>query len=161
MQPVFVLFGSESNNAADLADRTGIALKKAGFDARVLDSRVSLELTYFRKQTKDALISQPIAPSASPSNVTVLRNLGSIRNSGFEAVLQTTLMRQRNFGWDATVSGSHISNKILSLGEDAAGLPNRTVGTGNNRDSVGTSVRGWHFRPYTFKDEIGDGLLVH
>jgi len=37
MQPVFVLFGSESNNAADLADRTGIALKKAGFDARVLD----------------------------------------------------------------------------------------------------------------------------
>jgi sulfite reductase (NADPH) flavoprotein alpha-component len=37
MQPVFVLFGSESNNAADLADRTGIALKKAGFEAQVLD----------------------------------------------------------------------------------------------------------------------------
>lgn len=37
MQTVFVLFGSESNNAADLADRTGIALKKAGFEAQVLD----------------------------------------------------------------------------------------------------------------------------
>ena len=37
MQPVFVLFGSESNNAADLADRTGIALKKAGFEVQVLD----------------------------------------------------------------------------------------------------------------------------
>ena len=37
MQTVFVLFGSESNNAADLADRTGVALKKAGFEAQVLD----------------------------------------------------------------------------------------------------------------------------
>jgi sulfite reductase (NADPH) flavoprotein alpha-component len=37
MQTIFVLFGSESNNSADLADRTGIALKKAGFEAEVLD----------------------------------------------------------------------------------------------------------------------------
>jgi sulfite reductase (NADPH) flavoprotein alpha-component len=37
MQTIFVLFGSESNNAADLADRTGFALKKAGFEAEVSD----------------------------------------------------------------------------------------------------------------------------
>ena len=37
MQTIFVLFGSESNNAADLADRTGVALKKAGFEAEVVD----------------------------------------------------------------------------------------------------------------------------
>ncbi|HEX4516457.1 MAG TPA: flavodoxin domain-containing protein, partial [Polyangiaceae bacterium] len=37
MQTIFVLFGSESNNSADLADRTGIALKKAGFEAEVVD----------------------------------------------------------------------------------------------------------------------------
>lgn len=37
MQPIFILFGSESNNAADLADRTGVALKKAGFEAEVVD----------------------------------------------------------------------------------------------------------------------------
>jgi len=133
---------------------------EGGFDLRVLDSRVNLELTYFRKQTKDALISQPIAPSAGPSNVTVLRNLGAIRNWGYEAVLNATLLRTSYLGWDATVSASHISNKVISLGYDAAGLPNKTVGTGNNRDSVGTSVRGWHFRPYTFSDANNDGLLV-
>jgi len=37
MQTIFVLFGSESNNAADLADRTAFALKKAGFEAEVVD----------------------------------------------------------------------------------------------------------------------------
>ncbi len=34
---IYVLFGSESNNAADLADRTGAALAKAGFEANVID----------------------------------------------------------------------------------------------------------------------------
>ena len=133
---------------------------EGGVDARVLDSRVSVELTYFRKQTKDALIQQPIAPSAAPSQVNVLRNLGAIRNSGFEAVLQMALMDRSKFGWDMTISASHVSNVVVSLGFDAAGLPNRTVGTGNNRDSVGTSVRGWHYRPYTYADADGDGLLT-
>ncbi len=144
---------------ADLKPETSAEVE-GGFDARILNNRVSLELTYFRKQTRDALISQPIAPSAGPSNVTVLRNLGAIRNSGFEAELQTTLLESRILAWDMTVAASHISNEVISLGFDAAGLPNRTVGTGNNRDSVGTSVRGWHFRPYTYNDANGDGLLV-
>lgn len=37
MHPIHVLFGTESNNSADLADRTGRALKDAGFSAVVVD----------------------------------------------------------------------------------------------------------------------------
>ncbi|MBI2395688.1 MAG: flavodoxin domain-containing protein [Deltaproteobacteria bacterium] len=37
MHPIHVLFGTESNNSADLADRTGRALKGAGFSAVVVD----------------------------------------------------------------------------------------------------------------------------
>lgn len=37
MHPIHVLFGTESNNSADLADRTGRALEKAGLPARVVD----------------------------------------------------------------------------------------------------------------------------
>ena len=52
---------------------------RAGFDARLLNNELNLELTYYSKQTKDALISQPIAPSAGPSSTTVLRNLARSR----------------------------------------------------------------------------------
>jgi hypothetical protein len=90
----------------------------------------------------------------------VLRNLGSIKNSGVEAVLSATLVDRREFSWDMTLSGSHISNKIVSYGYDANGLPNKTVGTGANRDSVSVSVNGWFYRPYTFNDDNGDGLLT-
>lgn len=37
MEPIHILFGTESNNCADLADRTGSALKKAGLSASVVD----------------------------------------------------------------------------------------------------------------------------
>jgi len=133
---------------------------EGGIDSHMLNNKVNLELTYFSKQTRDALISQPIAPSAGPSSTTVLRNLGSIKNSGVEAVLSATLVDRREFAWDMTLSGSHISNKIVSLGYDANGLPNKTVGTGANRDSVSVSVNGWFYRPYTFNDDNGDGLLT-
>jgi TonB-linked SusC/RagA family outer membrane protein len=133
---------------------------EGGVDVRMFSNRSNLELTYFSKQTRDALISQPIAPSAGPSSITVLRNLGSIKNAGIEAVLNTTILDRRMLGWDITLSGSHITNKVVSLGFDANGVPNKTVGTGSTRDSVSTSVNGWFYRPYTFNDDNGDGLLV-
>jgi len=37
MDPIHILFGTESNNCADLADRTGSALKKAGYQPVVVD----------------------------------------------------------------------------------------------------------------------------
>jgi hypothetical protein len=104
-------------------------------------------------------VSQPIAASAAPANTTVLRNLGSVKNAGIEVSLTGTLFDRKNFAWEATASGSHLANKVVSLGFDAAGNPNKTVGTGASRDSVGTSVNGIFYRPYTYADADGDGYL--
>ena len=64
---------------------------EGGFEARLLNNRVSLDFTYFSRQTKDALISLPIAASAAPSNTSVQANLGSVKNGGIEAT--TTIQR--------------------------------------------------------------------
>ena len=143
---------------SDLKPETSAEFE-GGFDLRMLNSRANLEVTYYSKQTKDALVSQPIAPSAAPSNTTVLRNLGSVKNAGIEATLNTTLIDLPVLGWDVTVAGSHLTNKIVSLGYDAAGNPNKTVGTGTSRDSVSVSVNGLFYRPYTFSDDDGNGYL--
>ncbi len=149
---------SNSLGNADLKPETSAEFE-GGFDARFLKNRANLEVTYYSKQTHDALVSQPIAPSAAPSNTTVLRNLGSVKNAGVEATLTTTLFDRRNFGWDLSISASHLSNKIVSLGYDASGNPNKTVGTGASRDSVSASVNGVFYRPYTYHDDNGDGYL--
>jgi outer membrane receptor protein involved in Fe transport len=143
---------------ADLKPETSAEFE-GGFELRLFGSRANLDVTYYSKQTKDALVSQPIAPSAAPSNTTVLRNLGSVKNAGIEATVNATLIGRQKFGWDVTVAGSHLANKVVSLGLDPAGNPNKTVGTGANRDSVSASVRGWYYRPYTFNDDDGNGYL--
>jgi TonB-linked SusC/RagA family outer membrane protein len=148
----------------DLKPETSAELE-AGFDTRMWDNRVNFEFTYYNKKTHDALIAQPLAPSsaASGSNnsvTTVLRNLGSVANSGVEVTLNSTLLDRRYLGWDMTVSASHNTNKIISLGKDASGNPNPTIGTGGVRDSVGLPVNAYFYRPFTYSDVNGDGYIT-
>src|SRR5581483_9022915 len=132
---------------------------EGGFDARLFSNRANLEITYYSKQTHDALVQQPIAASAAPANTTVLRNLGSVKNAGLEVSLSTTVLDRKTFSWDMSISASHLANKVVSLGYDAAGNPNKTVGTGSTRDSVSVPVNGLFYRTYTYADKNGDGLL--
>ena len=143
----------------DLKPETSAELE-AGFDARVLANRVNVEFTYYNKKTSDALISQPIAPSAGSSSNSVLKNLGSVENSGVELTLTSTIVDRRAFGWDLTVAASHNSNKVVSLGRDAQGNPNPTIGTGATRDSIGLPVNAYFYRPYTWSDANGDGFIT-
>ncbi|HXT17719.1 MAG TPA: SusC/RagA family TonB-linked outer membrane protein [Gemmatimonadaceae bacterium] len=144
---------------ADLKPETSTEIE-GGFDARVLGNRANLELTLYQKKTKDALYSQNIAPSVAPSALSVLRNLGSVQNTGIEAAINTTILDLRRFGWDVSIAASHNSNKVLSLGLDAAGKPNPTNGTGSTRDSVGLPVHGQFYRVYTYADSNHDGLIT-
>ncbi len=123
---------------------------EAGFEATVIDSRAHVSFTYYNKKTHDALISQQIAASSGASALSVLKNLGSVENSGLELEVNSQLIDRRMIGWDITVSASHNSNKILSLGNDPSGKPNATIGTGATRDSVGLPVNAYFGRPYTY-----------
>ncbi|MDQ2890687.1 MAG: SusC/RagA family TonB-linked outer membrane protein [Gemmatimonadota bacterium] len=133
---------------------------EGGFESQLFANRVNVDFTYYNKKTSDALIAQPIAASAGPSSLTVTRNLGSVANSGLELQVTTTVVSTENFGWDLTVGGSHNTNKILSLGLNAQGQPNPTIGTGTTRDSIGLSVNGFFAHPYTFADKNGDGIIT-
>jgi len=121
---------------------------------------MNIDITYYSKQTRDALISQNIAPSAGPSSTTVLKNLGSVKNAGIEATIHATLADNRMFGWDVMLSASHGSNKLVSLGVDAAGLPNKTIGTGSLRDSVGLPINAYTYRAFHYTDANKDGYIT-
>lgn len=133
---------------------------EGGIDTRIFGNRVNIELTYYQKKTKDALLDQAIAPSAAASATTVRRNLASVQNQGIEAQITSTVLDLKNFGWDFTISGSHNANKVLSLGLTPTGVPLLVNGTGANRDSVGSPVRGWFYKTYTYADSNSDGFIT-
>ncbi|MEO7084132.1 MAG: SusC/RagA family TonB-linked outer membrane protein, partial [Gemmatimonadaceae bacterium] len=132
---------------------------ETGFESRILNNRVNLDVTYYNKKTQDALVSLPIASSAAPSALTVRSNIASVANSGFETSINTQIIDRPLLGWDVTISGSHNTNKINSLGLDANGKPNKTIGTGAARDSAGFPVNALFIRPFHYADANGDGII--
>jgi TonB-linked SusC/RagA family outer membrane protein len=133
---------------------------EGGFDTRVLNNRMNIEVTYYSKSTKDALFDVPVPPSSAAQATTIRRNFASVKNAGIEASVTTTLIDRRALGWDMTISGSHNDNKVLKLANDNSGNPILVNGTGANRDSVGFPVRGFFYRTYTFADSNSDGVIT-
>ena len=124
-----------------------------GFDAGLFDDRVSLNVTYYNKETKDALIQNPQPPSLG-GPASQFENLGAVRNSGFEATLSFSVTPSTAVGFDVAISGSHNTNKLLDLGE--AG----TIGGGNVRQVEGYPLFGYWDRPIiSFRDIDGDGVI--
>ena len=133
---------------------------EAGFESDIINNRAHVSFTYYSKKTHDALISQQIASSSGASALSVLKNLGSVANSGLELEVNASLIDRPMLGWDITVAASHNSNKVLSLGTDASGKPNPTIGTGGSRDSIGLPVNAVFSRPYTYVDSNHDGIIT-
>jgi TonB-dependent SusC/RagA subfamily outer membrane receptor len=128
---------------------------EGGFEAKLLDERISVDFTAYHKKTKDALIAAIVAPSAGTQSTTVRRNLGAIRNMGLELLTTAQVMDRESFAWDVTISGSTNSNKLLSLGNTP---PQINV---NTRVVEGDPLFGWWAAPITgWQDKNGDGILT-
>lgn len=128
---------------------------EGGFEARLLDNRVSLDFTAYTKTTKDALISAIVAPSAG-SVTSVRRNLGSVNNRGFEFLGTGQVLDRRAIAIDVTVSYSTNSNELKSLG----GTPPQ-IGT-NTQVREGFPLFGfWENKIRGWQDKNGDGLITY
>jgi TonB-dependent starch-binding outer membrane protein SusC len=89
---------------------------EGGFDAGLFGGRVSLEATFFYKQTRDALIEREIVPSLG-TTTTQFFNLGKVSNTGVELRLDTRIIDHPKFAWDLTLTGSLTRNRLRELGE--------------------------------------------
>jgi len=91
---------------------------EVGFDATMLNERVSLEFTYFDQRTRDALFQARNVPSQGVLG-TQLRNVGEVHNQGMELGVQAGLLQLPRFSWDARANVSTNRNEVVSLSEQA------------------------------------------
>jgi TonB-linked SusC/RagA family outer membrane protein len=133
---------------------------EGGFDANLFSDRVTLEVTYYDKTSKDALIARTLAPSAGTNATTVLSNLGEVRNWGYEVLVNSQIFNSRNLAWDLTFSGSHNSNELVSLGVDAAGKKIPPIIGNTIQQREGFPLNGYWQRPFKYSDANSDGIIV-
>ncbi|HEX9347273.1 MAG TPA: SusC/RagA family TonB-linked outer membrane protein [Gemmatimonadales bacterium] len=130
---------------------------EAGFDADLINQRVHLEATYYNKNSKDALVAVPVAPSLGVS-FTRFDNLGEVSNKGVELLVTAQLVSTPNVIWSVTASGWGNKNRVLSTG------PGNTpiifgLGGSTQRHQVGFPAGGYWGTSYTFQDLNGDGII--
>ena len=129
---------------------------EGGFDVGFLDNRLDIELTYYYKDSRDALIERVLPGSGGTVEDERFENLGQVVNSGFEFLLNTRLVDRMSFGWDLSLSGSTNTNELKDLG----GVPPIIGAT--IREVEGYPLFGYWERPITgFQDRDADGFIEY
>jgi TonB-linked SusC/RagA family outer membrane protein len=128
----------------------------AGLDARFLNNRLSLTLDWFRKETRDLLVSYSPPPEYGVSLVT--SNAGNVLNTGIEAELgwKDTI---GDFSYSINGNFSYLKNRVTYLlpslprltqnPSSGSNYPNETV------FEVGQPI--WYIRGYIYDGVKEDG----
>jgi TonB-linked SusC/RagA family outer membrane protein len=90
--------------------------KNVGLDLEFLKGRIALTVDVYSNTTKDLLIENKFP--ATSGYTSQYQNVGSIRNNGVEIQLGGTVLRKKDFDWNANFNISFNKNKILSLGSN-------------------------------------------
>ncbi|HLT52168.1 MAG TPA: TonB-dependent receptor [Arenibacter sp.] len=139
----------------------------AGISARLFNNQLTLETDYFIRETRDAVI--PVSRLLVPGETR--KNVGKIRNSGFEIVLNWNKQVSENFNYNIGANFSTLKNEVLELaGQDnlttGGDTAQRTVVGGTISPFFGLEVAGVYQSPAEIQGDpaaqaaIANGLVV-
>lgn len=86
-----------------------------GFDMSLFHSRLILTADYYNKKTIDLLLQSPIPGSSGYT--TVLKNVGSLQNRGFEFTASSKNIEAPNLTWSTDFNISLNRNKVLNVND--------------------------------------------
>lgn len=142
-----------------LRPERGVELE-GGFDAELLQNRLSLNITYFQKQRKDAIVSNNYTPSVDGGG-RIRMNVGDLSNSGTEISAQAQVLERRSMSVNLNGSFSRLRSKVVKLSDDAASIGfGSPLSYGGVQYVVGYPVEGLWLRPILgYADLDGNGWL--
>ncbi len=99
------------------------ASKNVGLDFGFFNDRLTGSFEWYDTRTTDLLVYNKLASASGYSSQ--LTNLGEVQNTGVEAQLGATLVKNKDFSWTANATFSKNKNKILKIDgkTDANGKP--------------------------------------
>lgn len=94
-----------------------------GLDFGLLQNRLSGSVDYYIKKTSDLIYDQYPVSTTQYFLPIYTANVGRIKNSGVEFVLNAVPVRTKNFTWNSSVNVAHNKNVVETLSNDKFTLP--------------------------------------
>jgi iron complex outermembrane receptor protein len=89
----------------------------AGADFSILGGKLYGSLDYFNRNTKDVLYPREAADPVTPISAIKWINLpGNIINKGFEFSLNASILKKKDFSWDAGINMTFLKNQVTNFG---------------------------------------------
>jgi TonB-linked SusC/RagA family outer membrane protein len=136
---------------------------EVGADLGLFNDRLGLEVTYYDKKSRDALVARDLAYSLGVTTTQTI-NIGKVHNSGVELLARGTVLSSENVHWDASVSYSTNDNELTELGIDpTTGEEIEPIifglGGDSQRFQEGFPLGAYFARTYTYADADNDGFI--
>lgn len=86
-----------------------------GLNLAFLNNRLSFDMAYYVKNTKDDIAE--ITTSTASGYDARIRNIGEIRNNGFEFMVNAIPVHTKDFNWNTTFNIAYNNSEVKYLGE--------------------------------------------
>jgi len=127
---------------------------EGGFESNLLGGRIGLELTYYSKNTTDALVRQVLAPSLGASTDRYT-NLGTVKNAGFEGLMNAEVAERGPMKLSTTITYAINKNRLVALGRNV-----QPILFTPQQHQAGQPLGGFFARKIeSYRDINGDGLI--
>ncbi len=114
-----------------------------GADFTLLGQRLAGSIDWYTKHTDDLLFNEVAAAGQFLSNF-VTRNIGSVKNTGFDLGVTARLRNPSPTGglsWTTSFNVSHNTNSLLTINPNAVGTTGSQILTGTIAGGVGSTVQ--------------------
>ena len=91
-----------------------------GLDLDFFSERLGITVDWYLKTTRDLLLDAVLPQSTG--FFSAMKNIGKIRNSGWELTLNTVNIQTKNFKWSSNFNIAFNKNKVLELAENQTAL---------------------------------------
>lgn len=89
--------------------------KNIGADLGFFNRRFTLSADYFLNENDGLILAVPVSPSLGVPNNSINKNIGAMKNEGFEFVANADLVRNDNFTWSVGGNLTLMKNEVQSL----------------------------------------------
>jgi hypothetical protein len=94
---------------------------EAGLELRMLNNRLSADITVYDRTTTNDIVSASVSPAASYNDVRL--NVGKIRNRGIELLLSgTPVTSDKGFNWEVSYNFAYNNNEVVKIADGLTSL---------------------------------------
>lgn len=104
----------------------------AGIEFGILNGKISGEVAYYNKLTRDVLMNVNLEEGYGIGKSTVYENIGRVKNEGVELSLSAKLVTTKQLTWTVFGNAAHNYNVV----EDAGGYSPEAIQSGTNETRV-------------------------